>query len=183
MLGPGHHQGRRRATQGAGAWPPQVVSYAQSVYKHPRLTQDAARRKNGALAKDSSHQACQALTLFQLEKVNCARGFEEKPSTELQGTTERSSGSRVARTNEWCSCARFVASSLPKALTLFQLEKINCARCVPRQAFPRSPWPNGVAKKLGRQRRLELRPRSRSLHGQVLSKACLTSEIDPQGHS
>ena len=87
-----------------------------------------------------------ALTLFQLEKVNCARGFEEKPSTELQGTTGRSSGSRRARTNEWCTCARFVASSLPKALTLFQLEKVNCARCVPRQAFPRSPWPIGVAK-------------------------------------
>ena len=33
---------------------------------------DELGRKNGALAKDSSHQACQALTLFQLEKVNCA---------------------------------------------------------------------------------------------------------------
>jgi len=62
--------------------------------------QDERKRKNGALAKDSSHQACQALTLFQLEKVNCARGFEEKPSTELQGTTERSSGSPRARTIE-----------------------------------------------------------------------------------
>ena len=29
------------------------------------------------------------------------RGFEEKPSLELRGTTERSSGSRRARTKEW----------------------------------------------------------------------------------
>ena len=69
--------------------------------QHGRLVAQAERkRKNGALSKDSSHQACQALTLFQLEKVNCARGFEEKPSTELQGTTERSSGSPRARTIE-----------------------------------------------------------------------------------
>ena len=38
--------------------------------------QDERKRKNGALSKDSSHQACQALTLFQLEKVRC---LKEKP--------------------------------------------------------------------------------------------------------
>ena len=38
------------------------------------------------------------------------------------------SGSRRARTKEWCTCARCVASSLPKALTLPLLEKVNCAR-------------------------------------------------------
>ena len=43
-------------------------------------------------------------------------------------STWSSSGSRRARTKERRTCARFVASSLPKALTLFQLEKVNCAR-------------------------------------------------------
>ena len=48
--------------------------------QHGRLVaQDERKRKNGALSKDSSHQACQALTLFQLEKVNCARCLKEKP--------------------------------------------------------------------------------------------------------
>ena len=36
-------------------------------------------------------------------------------------------------------------------------------------------------KKPGRQRRLELRPGSCSAHGQVLSKACLTSAIGMLG--
>ena len=84
-----------------------VVALGEKRLKRPFEDQhrrvaahDELGRKNGALAKDSSHQACQALTLFQLEKVNCARGFEEKPSTELEGTTERSSGSPRARTIE-----------------------------------------------------------------------------------
>ena len=78
--------------------PHMVVALAEKRLKTPfedqhrrPAAQDERKRKNGALSKDSSHQACQALTLFQLEKVNCAR-------------------------------------------------------CVPRQAFPRSPWPIGEAK-------------------------------------
>ena len=58
LLGPGHHQGSRRATQGAeekDKWVWQrrltvhkilVVSYAQSVYMHPRLTRQGAPRTN-----------------------------------------------------------------------------------------------------------------------------------------
>ena len=46
---------------------------------HRPAAQDERKRKNGALAKDSSHQACQTLTLPLLEKVNCARCFKEKP--------------------------------------------------------------------------------------------------------
>jgi len=52
---------------------------------HRPAAQDERKRKNGALAKDSSHQACQTLTLPLLEKVSCARCFKEKPySTSLR---------------------------------------------------------------------------------------------------
>ena len=55
-------------------------SEAPVQHQHGRLAaHDERERKNGALSKDSSHQACQALTLFQLEKVNCARCLKEKP--------------------------------------------------------------------------------------------------------
>ena len=48
--------------------------------QHGRLVaQDERGRKNGALAQDASHQACQTLTLPLLEKANCARCFKEKP--------------------------------------------------------------------------------------------------------
>ena len=63
-----------------------VVALAEKRLKSPfedqhrrPAAQDERKRKNGALSKDSSHQACQALTLFQLEKVNCARCLKEKP--------------------------------------------------------------------------------------------------------
>ena len=75
--------------------------------------------------------------------------------------------------------ARFIASGLPKALTLFQLEKVNCARRFEEKPPQEVSWPISVLKKLGRQRRLELELSSSSSHGQGLSNAYLTSEIDP----
>ena len=49
----------------------------RSKDQHGRLVaQDERGRKNGALAQDASHQACQTLTLPLLEKVNCARRFK-----------------------------------------------------------------------------------------------------------
>ena len=48
--------------------------------------------------------------------------------TPFGGSAWSPSGSRRARTKEWRTCARCVASGLPKALTLPLLEKVNCAR-------------------------------------------------------
>jgi len=44
--------------------------------------------------------------------------------------------------------ARFFSSSLPKALTLFQLEKVNCARCFKDKPSQEASWPISAAKKL-----------------------------------
>ena len=60
---------------------------------------------------------------------------EKRTENTVRGSTPSPSGSRGARTKERRTCARFVASSFPKALTLFKLEKVNCARCFKEKPY------------------------------------------------